>query len=54
MHVTIGDETYEVVITRKMGNRNTYIRVKNDMKIHVTTNTFVSNREIEKLIYNNT
>lgn len=54
MHVTIGDETYEVVIVRKLGNRNTYIRVKEDMKIHVTTNTFVSTREIEKLIYKNT
>ena len=54
MHVTIGDDTYEVVIVRKLGNRNTYIRVKEDMKIHVTTNTFVSTREIEKLIYKNT
>ena len=54
MHVTIGEETYEVVIVRKLGNRNTYIRVKEDMKIHVTTNTFVSTREIEKLIYKNT
>ena len=50
MHVTIDGETYEVVITRKRGNRNTYIRVKNDMKIYVTTNTLVPNREIEKLI----
>ena len=54
MHVTIDNEDYEVVITRKRGNRNTYIRVKNDMKIYVTTNTLVPNREIEKLIYNNT
>ena len=54
MHVTIDGETFEVVITRKRGNRNTYIRVKNDMKIYVTTNTLVPVREIEKLIYNNT
>ena len=54
MTVEIGDSTYEVVITRKLGNRNTYIRVKEDLKIHVTTNTFVTTREIEKLIYNNT
>ena len=54
MQVTIGDETYDVEIIRKLGNRNTYIRVKDDMKIHVTTNTFVTTREIEKLIYNNT
>lgn len=54
MHVTIDNEDYEVIITRKRGNRNTYLRVKNDMKIYVTTNTLVPNREIEKLIYNNT
>ncbi len=54
MQVTIGDETYEVDIVRKLGNKNTYLRVKDDMKIHVTTNTFVTNREIEKLIYKNT
>ena len=54
MHVTIDGETYEVEIIRKLGNRNTYIRVKKDLKIYVTTNTFVSNREIEKLIYSNT
>jgi hypothetical protein len=54
MHVTIGDETYEVDIVRKLGNRNTYIRVKEDMKIHVTTNTFVTTKEIERLIYKNT
>ena len=54
MTVEIGDSTYEVVITRKLGNKNTYIRVKEDLKIHVTTNTFVTTREIEKLIYNNT
>jgi predicted metal-dependent hydrolase len=54
MQVTIGDETYEVDIVRKLGNKNTYLRVKDDMKIHVTTNTFVTNREIEKIIYKNT
>lgn len=54
MQVTIADETYEVDIVRKIGNKNTYLRVKDDMKIHVTTNTFVTNREIEKLIYKNT
>ena len=54
MTVKIGDNIYEVVITRKLGNRNTYVRVKEDLKIHVTTNTFVTTKEIEKLIYKNT
>ena len=54
MTIKIGDNYYDVVITRKIGNRNTYVRVKEDLKIHVTTNTFVSTREIEKLIEKNT
>lgn len=53
MRIEIDDELYEVDITRKLGNKNTYLRVKEDMKIYVTTNTFVSNREIEKTILNN-
>ena len=53
MYITIDGNKYEVDITRKMSNRNTHIRVKEDMKVYVTTNTFVSDREIEKLIHNN-
>lgn len=53
MKIEIDDELYEVDITRKLGNKNTYLRVKEDLKIYVTTNTFVSNKEIEKTIMNN-
>ncbi len=53
MQVKINDEEYEVIITKKIGNRNTYLRVKEDMKIYVTTNTFTSNKEIEKIIIKN-
>ena len=53
MFVTIDGNKYEVDITRKFSNRNTHIRVKDDMKIYVTTNTLVPDREIEKLIYQN-
>ena len=47
------DKTYDVVIEKKTGTRNTYIRVKKDLKIHVTTNFFASNRSIENLIREN-
>ncbi len=40
---------YEVIIVKK-NNKNTYIRVKNDLKIYVTTNYFVTKRQIVKLL----
>lgn len=53
MKLDIDGNLYEIVIERKVGNRNTYIRVKKDMKVHVTTNTFTTNKMIEKLINDN-
>ena len=53
MQIDMDGKEYEVVITKKIGNRNTYLRVKDDLKIYVTTNTFTSNREIEKIILKN-
>ena len=53
MQIKLNDAIYDIVITRKLGNRNTYLRVKDDLKIYVTTNTFVTNKEIEKTILNN-
>lgn len=53
MQLRIDDVVYDIEIIRKLGNRNTYLRVKEDMKIYVTTNTFVTNKEIEKTILNN-
>lgn len=53
MKVMINDKTYDVEIIKKIGNKNTYLRVKDDLKIYVTTNTFVSNKEIEKILSKN-
>lgn len=53
MQVVLNDKLYDVIIDKKMGNKNTYLRVKEDLKIYVTTNIFVSNKEIEKTIVNN-
>lgn len=53
MEVVLDNNTYEVVVVRKITNRNTYIRVKKDSTIYVTTNTFVSDRNIKKLIIEN-
>lgn len=53
MVVEIDNKEYQIVITKKIKNRNTYIRVKDDLKIYVTTNLFVSNKELERVIKDN-
>lgn len=44
---------YDIVIEKKPSTRNTYIRVKKDLKVHVTTNIFSSTRSIKRLIEEN-
>lgn len=48
----IDDEIYEVEIIKKK-NKNTYIRVKEDLKIQITTNYFVSKNDIKELLERN-
>ena len=52
MYLEFDNNKYEVVIEKK-NNKNTYIRVNDDLKIHVTTNRFTSLRQIEKLLIEN-
>ena len=52
MKYTIENNEYEVIIIRK-NNKNTYIRVKEDMKIYVTTNHFTTKPGIKNLLDNN-
>ena len=47
------EDEYEVIVEKKKTNKNTYIRVKEDLKIYVTTNYFTSDRAIKKLIEDN-
>ena len=44
---------YDIVIEKKTSTRNTYIRVKKDLKVHVTTNIFSSTHSIKRLIEEN-
>lgn len=53
LKLNIDEKYYDVVIEKKSGNRNTYIRVKKDLVISVTTNKYASNKMIEKLIEDN-
>ena len=52
MKYTIDNKEYEVIIIKK-NNKNTYIRVKEDLKIYVTTNIFSSKHYIKTLLDNN-
>ena len=53
MQFVYNHKNYEVEIEKKRSNRNTYIRVKKDLKIHVTTNYFTPIWSIEKLMKDN-
>lgn len=50
MQFKVNNELYDVVIIRKRTTKNTYIRVKDDLKIYVTTNTFTLNMFIKNLL----
>lgn len=53
MELVVDNKRYPIVISRKIKNRNTYIRVKEDLSIYVTTNTFTTDKQITKLIDEN-
>ncbi len=42
--------SYPIIIERKLGQKNTYIRVKKDLAIYVTTGRLTTNSSILKLI----
>lgn len=52
MKYVIDNQEYEVIIEKK-NNKNTYIRVKEDLRIYVSTNYFVSKTYIKSLLDNN-
>ncbi len=52
MYLDINGNKYEIVIVKK-NIKNVYIRVKEDLKIYVSTNKYVSKKDITKLINDN-
>ena len=52
MKLTLDGITYDVIIERK-NNKNTYLRVKEDLNIYITTHYLTPNFMIEKLINDN-
>lgn len=53
MQYKIDDKEYEVIIIKK-NNKNTYLRVKEDLKIYITTSRFATKHMIKKLLDDNT
>ncbi len=53
MKIRINDIDYDIIIIRKPRNKNTYIRLKDDLKIYVTTSLFTTEKTIEQLINKN-
>ena len=53
MQLVYNEKEYDVVIEKKRGQKNTYIRVKKDLKVTVTTGFLTSNRFIENLVRDN-
>lgn len=53
MKIQLNDTIYNVEIIKKRTTKNTYLRVKDDLAIMVTCNTWTSDREIEKIIIKN-
>lgn len=47
------DKSYEIVVLKKRTTKNLYIKVKDDLKIYITCNTFTSDREIKRIVDNN-
>ncbi len=50
MQLTYNGKDYDIVIDKKRGQKNTYIKVKKDLKVTVTTGLLTSERFIENLI----
>ncbi len=53
MQLTYNNKDYDVVIEKKWGQKNTYIRVKKDLKVTVTTGYFTTLSFINKLLEEN-
>lgn len=49
MQFEIDGKLYDVVIIRKK-NKNSYIRIKDDLKIYVSTSSWTSKRDIKKML----
>ena len=52
MQYIVEGQEFEVVIEKK-NNKNTYVRIKDDLKIYVTTSKYTTKSEIKRILDNN-
>lgn len=53
MQISINNQTVKVIVTKKMANKNTYLRVKEDLNLYITTSYFMSDKKIKEIITEN-
>lgn len=53
MEIYIDDNKLDIIVTKKLRQKNTYLRVKDDLKLYVTTSSFMSDRAILRLVKDN-
>ena len=53
MEIIIDEKEVPVIVTRKLKQKNTYLRVKNDLKLYVSTSSFVSDHRVKAIIKEN-
>lgn len=53
MKFNYNNNSYEVIIEKKRSNKNSYIRVKDDLAVHITTPIYASNFYIKSLLRDN-
>lgn len=53
MVINIDNKQVEVIVIKKKGNKNTYLRVKEDLKLYVTTSFFMTDRKVKEIINDN-
>ena len=53
MEIYIDDNKLDIIVTKKLRQKNTYLRVKDDLKLYVTTSSFMSDRAVLRLVKDN-
>lgn len=53
MKIKIKEKEIEVIVTKKLSNKNTYLRIKKDLNLYVTTNSLISDKKIKSIIEEN-
>ena len=53
MYIKIDDNDVEVIVSKKISNKNTYLRIKKELKLYVNTSILTRDKDIKKIIDEN-